>query len=114
MPDWADGFCYAAKQSHLIFGSDRKKPVNSRFVVSCVKHNDRIIVLPATSQDTTDFFHFAADQCYQRHKSYKPPRDSYLCPRYESLPKHALTKIGVLPHPIRIQIAHWLKNRLNP
>jgi len=106
MPDWADGFCYLAKQSYLMFGRDRKEPVEARFVVSWIKHNDRIIVLPATTQAKDDFFHLLAEQCHQ--KGQTTPRDSYLCPRYESVPQNILKKIGVLPHPIRIQIVQWL------
>ncbi len=110
LPDWASGTCSLARQSQLLFGCDRRNPVEWRPSVSLARREDRIVVLPATTRRDPSFFHLAAGQCFLTRKRDEPERDSYLCPRYESLPLSGLIAYGVLPHAVRVQIAHWLRD----
>ena len=111
--DWADGFCYWARQSYLCFGHDRREPVEWRPVVSIARRDGRLVVLPATTSPNPRFFHLAADQCL-RTKPVQEKKDNYLSYAYETLPPAALQpgKMGVLPHPVRIELAEWLRRRL--
>lgn len=114
LPDWAHGFCYLARQNQLIFGSDRHPPVEWRPVVSLAKQGNLFQLLPSTRHPRrkSDFFHIRAEDFFLRRTPAEPPTDSYLHYQRERLSAEALIHIGVLPHPLRVQIADWLKYRL--
>ena len=115
LPDWAHGFFYLAPQSRLYFGSDRRVPVTRRPVVSLVQQGEICQLLPATRHPRrkADFFHLRAEDGFFRRAPAESPADSYLYYVAEALPAEVLTVIGVLPHPLRIRIADWLKERLD-
>ncbi|MDG4584589.1 MAG: hypothetical protein P9E67_10990 [Candidatus Competibacter sp.] len=114
VPDWAHGFCYLARQNQLIFGSDRHPPVEWRPVVSLVKQGNLFQLLPSTRHPRrkSDFFHIRAEDFFLRRIPAEPPTDSYLNSQRERLSAETLINTGVLPHPLRVQIADWLKYRL--
>lgn len=114
LPDWAHGFCYLARQNQLYFGSDRHPPVEWRPVVSLARQGELVQLLPSTRHPRrkSDFFHVRAEDLFLRRTPEEPRTDSYLYYRFEALLAEDLINIGVLPHPLRIQIADWLKYRL--
>jgi len=109
LPLWADGFFYWVKQAELIFGSDRKSPIDSRPVLSIKKHSTRFIVLPSTSKKNTTFYHLSADTVSWNTCHINP--DSYLTYRYETLFIDSNHKAGTINHAERINVIHWLKDR---
>jgi hypothetical protein len=110
--DWIHGFCYLARQQCLHFGSSRKKPVEWRPVISWKQCGSRLYVLPSTSQADPAYFHLKPDQCLRKRPRPEPPRDSYLYWVAELVEPDCLIELGILPHPIRIQIAKWLRQRM--
>ena len=114
LPDWAHGFCYLARQNQLYFGSDRHPPVEWRPVVSLARQGELVQLLPSTRHPRrkSDFFHVRAEDLFLRRTPEEPRTDSYLYYRFEALLAEDLINIGVLPHPLRIRIADWLKYRL--
>ena len=110
--DWAAGFVHLCRQAALDFGSDRRIPVSMRPVVEVRKDGPRTIVLPCTSQDRTadpTFYELTRDRV-----EWTRPLESrsFAFMRYESISNEALReKIGVMPHPARIDLLKWLKGR---
>lgn len=111
-PHWAHGFCYLSRQRDLHFGANRRRPVDWRPVVLVIRYGSRLYVLPATSQPHPDFFHLLPDDCFQIRPPKDPPHDSYLYWVAETAEESLLVKLGVLPHPRRIQIMQWLRERI--
>jgi hypothetical protein len=106
--DFAHGFCYLARQQCLHFGSDRKQPIQWRPAVSLKQYGARLYVLPSTSQTNPAYFHLRPDQCLRKKPPPQPAQDSYLYWVAEAVDRDCLIEIGILPHPVRIQIAEWL------
>ncbi len=108
IPDKAEGFCFRARQQDLHFGSNRREPVATRPVVSLARRGRWRSALPATTRPNPRFFRVTADQPFRKWQP-TDPRDSYLCPRYETLPDERLRKVGLVPQPVRVDIARWLR-----
>jgi hypothetical protein len=111
--DKAHGFCFWARQSDLVFGKFRAVPVSSRPVVSVARRGQWLTVLPATTQHRSAFFHLVPGDCFA-HRPAESHRDSYLCPRYETLPPPAvaaLQEIGVLSQALRVRLWQWLQGK---
>ena len=108
--DFAQGKCYLAQQSALVFGSDRREPVYRRPVVSWALVGPRAYVFPATTQHHKDFFFLPRGSCFLK-RAHEDERDSYLCPRVEALSVADLTELGILDHPTRLAIAAWKRAR---
>ena len=104
--EFAQGKCYLARQSALVFGSNRRIPVEWRRVVSWAVVGPRAYIFPATTKPHTDFFLLAHDKCFLK-RLYEDERDGYLCPQIEALSVTALIELGILDHPTRIAIADW-------
>ncbi len=111
-PGWVHGFHYLAPQSALIFGRNRRTPVTWRPGVSLTRHGAFTVLLPATRQAHSDFFHLKPGDVFSKKAPNESPTDSYLCPRYETVTHQRLIERGVLRHGLRIDIAAWLKQRL--
>jgi len=108
--DFALGKCSLAQQSDLIFGRQRRSPVEWRPVVIWSALDDIAYVLPATTRPDPLFFHLEHQRCLLKQPQ-STPQDSYLCPRIEALHRTALIEIGILDHPTRIEIAQWKRRR---
>ena len=111
--DWATGFLHRCRQSALLFGSDRRIPVPSRPVVETQRDGYLVVVLPNTRQDQStnpDFFELTPERVQWTGGS---EQRSFTYYRYETVPAEALIgrKIGVMPHPARIALLNWLKER---
>lgn len=109
---YADGFVFQCPQDRLTFGSDRKTPVPTRPVVRLRRDGTRVLVLPCTTkQKMHPSFYFELTP--ERVQWLQPnDRRSFAFYRYESVPAEALlAKIGVMPHPARIALMQWLKER---
>lgn len=110
----AKGFVHVCDQSALMFGSDRKEPVNYRPVVSVRRDGMRAVVLQCTTKDQSaspDFFELVNDKHVQWTKSWDGRR-SFACCCYEVINgAHLRFKVGVMPQPARIEIFNWLKSR---
>lgn len=109
-PDFAHGFCYLAPQGLLYFGGDRAEPVEWRPVVSVAREGPRCRVLPSTHARDRNFYRLEAARCFATREQ-PDQRDSYLCPRVEVIEEALLVKIGVLPHPERLALGAWLRER---
>jgi len=111
--DKADGFCFLARQSDLVFGEFRATPIFHRPVVSVTHRGQWLTVLPSTTKPNPTFFHIAPSDCFDQRPA-ESRSDSYICPRYETLPPQAvsvLRKIGVLPQALRISLVEWLQGK---
>jgi hypothetical protein len=112
LPDWIEGHCLKAPQVFIQFGSNRKELASTRPVISFRKRDGYVLVLPATTKANAAFFMLKPDDCFCKNK--RKMRTGYISPRWEpvrvSYTKH-FREIGWLPHPIRIQVADWLKSK---
>jgi hypothetical protein len=109
--DWAHGFHYLARQADLHFGRNRRQPVTWRPGVSLAQCGAFIVVLPATRRAHPDFFHLKPDDLFLKTPAKEPLTDSYLCPRYETVPHERLIERGILRHSLRLDIAAWVKRQ---
>lgn len=111
-PEWADGFIHLIRQTALVFGSDRKEPVEWRPCLTLTRQEPAVTVLPATRKGKVghpDYFALPSDQTLFRDKPAKP---GFLFYRYETLhPSKLGQKIGVIPHPIRLAVMAWVVDR---
>ncbi len=111
---WAHGSVYPCDQAALMFGNNRKIPVETRPVVSVRKDGARAVVLPCTTKDHSadpEFFELVNDIDVWWTKPWDGRR-SFACRRYEVLdPSHLRKAIGIMPQPARIRLADWLKER---
>jgi hypothetical protein len=78
------GRCYLAAQSSLVFGSDRNRAVR-RAIFIFLRH----------------------DLCKRRQRRDVEERDSYVCPRAESVPKDDLIEIGELDRSTWEKLCEW-------
>jgi len=111
--DKADGFVHVCEQGSLMFGSDRREPTNYRPVVAVRNDGPRVVVLPCTTKDSTNFPDFF-ELNDQRVEWTRPSNghSSFACCRYEVVAGTRLKgKIGVMPQPARIELLTWLKSR---
>jgi len=104
--EFAQGKCYLARQSALVFGRNRREPLPWRPVVSWALDGPRVYVLPSTTKQYPDFFFLVRDRCFLKRR-HEDARDSYLCPRVEPLSLPDLIELGTLDHPTRLDIADW-------
>lgn len=109
---WAAGFIDLCPQARLMFGSDRRTPVAFRPVVEVRRDGVRMVVLPCTSRDqsrSADFFELTPERVMWTRP--EAPRSFAFC-RYEAVSCDVLhERIGVMPHPARIELLKWLKER---
>ena len=110
-PPPAHGFCYLARQASLVFGSDRKQPVEWRPVVSLRSEGELAYVLPSTTKERSEFFRLPREACFVNRLRQDVADTSYLCPRQEVIDRKELIEIGVLLHEYRISLATWLRER---
>lgn len=108
--EFAQGKCYLARQSALVFGSNRRNPVEWRVVVSWALVGPRLYVLPSTTKQHPEFFFLPRDRCFLKRR-HEDARDSYLCPRVEALSLADLIELGILDQPTRLDIADWKRKQ---
>jgi hypothetical protein len=78
------------------------------------KRDDWVVLLPSTRQPNAEFFHLTPKDCFAT-RARDDATDSYLCPRYETLPPDALIKIGVIATPaVGQRILDWLLRAWGP
>lgn len=114
LPDYIGGICYNIFQQDLVFGSDSKKENKTRPAISLRERDSFLIVLPTTTKQNSDFFHLSQDDCLLKSRDAEK-KDSYISYCFETLSEDAIkrsNKRGTLSHPLRINIADWLKNKL--
>lgn len=105
----ADGQCYLVWQSLLNFGSDSHDPRASRPVVSLLKEQHRLYVLPATTKRDDALYPIDLRRCNVKDEPNKF-RYSYLSPQPELVKAWKPKEIGKLPDDLRQAIALWLRN----
>jgi hypothetical protein len=111
-PDWWKDrlFCYWGDQTMLHFGSNRKKPVKVRRLITLKKRGIFWVVLPATGKAHSDFFCLYRTECIcpDDEKLDSLYDKSYLCPRAETVPAEGLIEeIGVVDHLTAPEILEW-------
>lgn len=109
---FAEGFVHLCRQRHLMFGSDRRVPVDARPVVRVRQDGVRAVVLPCTTKlpdRPADFFELTPDRVEWTRAGVESSRAFW---RYEVVPRSVLEeKIGVMPHGARIDLLKWLMQR---
>jgi hypothetical protein len=104
--EFAQGKCYLARQSALVFGRNRREPVEWRVAVSWALNGPRVYVLPSTTKHHPDFFFLPRDRCFLKRR-HEDARDTYLCPQVEALSLSDVIELGILDRPTRLDIADW-------
>jgi len=117
--DWqevkADGIQYRCPQPSLVFGSDRRVPVNTRPVISLRRENGYHYVLPCTGRypptPPGDFFELTEERFFPTRK-WEPGQHSSAYYRAEVVPEQVLDKkTGMLTQAARLELAAWLRTR---
>ncbi len=106
--DKAHGFLYWAEQQALVFGADRREPNSHRLALSLTRGAELTAVLPCTTQPNPAFFHLPPEHCL--HKGLSGGRDSYACPRHETVANHRLREQGIVDQAVRVQVLQWLRD----
>ena len=105
--DKAHGFLWWCDQSALVFGSDRRQPTATRMTLSLIRGWQRSAVLPATTQANPAFYRLDPAR-FLTHGQER--RESWLCPRYETVDNDwLLHKAGLVDQTTRVSIVHWLR-----
>lgn len=110
----AEGFVQVCDQAALMFGSNRKVPVEFRPVVTVRKDGSRAVVLPCTSKNplaAAEFFELVNDVHVQWTKPWDGRR-SFAYYRYEVVASgHLHQKVGVMSQGARVRLLDWLVER---
>jgi hypothetical protein len=108
-PPFADGFFFAIRQSALDFGANRRTPRAWRPGLVLWRREPAVAVLPSTTRNRRNnprFFPVPPGEALFRQPD---ARQSFLYWRYETLGPSTLgQKIGMVSHPVRIQVMEWL------
>jgi hypothetical protein len=108
----AEGFVQLCRQQSLIFGSDRRVPVQTRPVTPLKRDGTRMVVLPCTTRgnpESPDFFELTSRVMWTRTISESR---SFAFWRYEVVMDDSLgSKIGVMTQSGRIELLTWVKSR---
>lgn len=107
--DKTHGFLYWADQQALVFGADRREPRSHRLSLSLARGTDLTAVLPCTTQSNPAFFHLSPEHCLRKSRS--ADRDSYVCPRYETVANRHLREEGIVTQAARVRVMRWLRDR---
>lgn len=114
-PSAPQGLCYDTPQEFLRFGSNRRKPVSSRPVVTLFVYLGIVYCLPGTSQKRGQFFHIHPEQCASRSRhSAGLTKDTYLTHEYEALSVARvpeLRALGQLHAERRHRLLTWAASR---
>jgi len=94
-------------QASLVFGSDRNRAVRRRPAICWAVLGAYAQVLPFTTNDRAIFFFLRQDLCKRRQRRDVEERDSYVCPRAESVPKDDLIEIGELDQATWEKLCEW-------
>lgn len=108
-PVFADGFFFTIRQSALYFGCNRRPPRAWRPGLVLWRREPSVAVLPSTTRSRRNnrrFFAVPPGEVLFRRPG---ARQSFLYWRYETLDPSALgEKIGMVSHPVRIQVMDWV------
>lgn len=105
----AHGFLWWCDQSALHFGADRRQPTAARMTLSLVRGWQRSAVLPATTRSNPAFVHLDP----ARLLTHRPQdgRESWLCPRYETVANHRLQEAGIVDQTTRVSVIDWRRRQ---
>jgi hypothetical protein len=106
-PELFPGRCYLVPQSSLVFGSDRKQEVRRRPALCWAVLGAYAQVLPFTTNARDIFFFLRREHCHSSQRRHAEERDSYVCPRAESVATAGLIEIGVLASATWEQVREW-------
>ena len=113
LPEPVEGFIHWARQASLIFGRDRRAPVEFRPVMRVVRRDHDWVVLPGTTRQgaRADFFHIPGDSPDCVFSKPEQSRDTWYFRSYECLdPEDCQERpYAMLSQRLRLAVTEWLR-----